>query len=98
MALNILRKRKVPFEPLGEEIGAADEDIPLMLDLRDAIEALDEGLYQIVIFRLRYGFSTAETARLTGITAGAVRQRLNRARKILRKSLANYHNEIIIRG
>jgi RNA polymerase sigma-70 factor (ECF subfamily) len=89
MALNIVRKRKGGDTPLDGDVHAEYTDIPLKLDIIDAINALDEGLYQVVMFRLRYEFNTAETARMMGITQGAVRRRLNRARQILRKSLRN---------
>jgi RNA polymerase sigma-70 factor (ECF subfamily) len=102
MALNILRKRG-EILPLPENTPTVLCDISLGLDLTDAIESLNESLYQIVMLRLRYGFDTAETARLMGITPGAVRRRLNRARAILRKSLGGKeqkgvtNNEFIIR-
>jgi RNA polymerase sigma-70 factor (ECF subfamily) len=88
MALNIQRKRG-EILPLLENVPAVSCDVPLGIDLTDAIGSLDEGLYQVVMLRLRYEFNTAETARLMGITPGAVRRRLNRAREILRKSLSN---------
>jgi RNA polymerase sigma-70 factor (ECF subfamily) len=92
MALNILRKRDNAPLPIDERLADAQADVPLRLDLAAAISALDEGLFHVVVFRLRYGFGTAETARLMGITQGAVRQRLNRARKILKRELECYVN------
>ena len=86
-ALNVLRKR-------GEVCGLDDNlptetaDLALGMDLASAIEDLDESLHQVVILRLRCGFSTAETAKLMSLTQGAVRRRLGRAREILRKTLS----------
>jgi RNA polymerase sigma-70 factor (ECF subfamily) len=88
MALNLLRKRGESLT-LTEDIPAAAPDAALAMDLTGAIQALDEGLQQVVMLRLRYGFDTAETARLMGLTQGAVRRRLHRAREILRGTLSD---------
>jgi RNA polymerase sigma-70 factor (ECF subfamily) len=88
-ALNLRRDRGETV-PLPDSVPADASDIALGLDIAGAIEALDESLHQVVMLRLRYGFDTAETARLMGITQGAVRRRLHRAREILRKSLEEH--------
>lgn len=85
-ALNLLRDRGASL-PLPEDLPVMETDIPLGMDLAGAIDALEEGHRQVVVLRLRYGFNTAETARLLGIPPGTVRSRLNRARKNLQEIL-----------
>ena len=85
-ALNILRDRGASV-PLREDLPAVPGSVELGMDLDDAIRALEEGHRQVVLLRLRYGFDTAQTAKLLGIKQGTVRSRLNRARKILRETL-----------
>ena len=85
-ALNMLRDRRVTDE-LPETQPAAAGDIALDIDITTAIDTLEEGHRQVVLLRLRYGFSTFETASLLGIKSGTVRSRLNRARKILKEML-----------
>ena len=85
-ALNMLRDRR-DTDPLPETIPTAPKDIILGMDITTAVNSLEEGQRHVVLLRLRYGFSTLETARLLGIKQGTVRSRLNRARKILSESL-----------
>ena len=80
-ALNMLRDRGVTEELPGDI--HAPGDISLGIDIADAINSLEEGHQQVVMLRIRYGFSTIETARLLGIRPGTVTSRLTRARKIL---------------
>ena len=86
VALNMLRDRK-ETEPLPETLQTASKDIILGMGINAAINSLEEGHRNIVLLRLRYGFNTAETARLLGIKQGTVRSRLSRAREILREAL-----------
>jgi len=86
VALNMLRDRR-ETDPLPETLQTASRDISLGIDLTTAINSLEEGQRHVVLLRLRYGFSTIETARLLGIKQGTVRSRLNRARQILCEAL-----------
>lgn len=89
-SLNLLRGRN-GYASLPDNLPAVSTDIALCLDINDAIDALEDGHRQVVILRLRYGFDTAETARLLGIKQGTVRSRLNRARKLLQEKLRENH-------
>ena len=86
VALNMLRDRR-DTDPLPETLQTISRDIILDMDITTAINSLEEGHRHVVLLRLRYGFSTIETARLLGIKQGTVRSRLNRAREILRDVL-----------
>ena len=81
-ALNMLRNRR-ETDPLPQTLQAVSRDIILGMDITTAVNALEEKQRHVVLLRLRYGFSTIETARLLGIKQGTVRSRLNRARKTL---------------
>ena len=81
-ALNMLRDRR-ETDPIPETLPAVPRDIALGIDITAAVDSLEEGHRNVVLLRLRYGFSTMETARLLGIKQGTVRSRLNRARIIL---------------
>jgi len=85
-ALNMIRHRK-ETDPLPETLQDISNDVVLGMDITSAVDSLEEGHRQVVLLRLRYGFSTIETARLLGIKQGTVRSRLNRAREILKKAL-----------
>lgn len=87
-ALNLRRDRGEAC-PLAEDLPSAAADPSLGMDLTGAIAALEDSHRQVVLLRLHYGFNTAETARLLGITRDAVRGRLKRARGILREALGN---------
>jgi len=86
VALNMLRDRR-ETEPLPETLYEPSSDVVLSVDITTAINSLDERLRHVVLLRLRYGFSTIETAKLLGIKQGTVRSRLNHAREILKKAL-----------
>jgi len=86
VALNMLRDRKETVE-LPETLQAVSNEVILDMDITTAINTLEEGHRNVVLLRLRYGFSTAETAKLLGIKQGTVRSRLNRAREFLREAL-----------
>jgi len=86
VALNMQRDKK-DTEPLPETLQAVSKDANLGMDITTAINSLEDGHRSVVLLRLRYGFSTLETARLLDIKQGTVRSRLNRAREILREAL-----------
>ena len=86
IALNMLRDRR-ETDKLPETLQTVSNDFILGMDITTAVNSLEEGHRQVILLRLRYGFSTIETARLLGIKQGTVRSRLNRARGILREAL-----------
>ena len=86
VALNMQRDKR-DTEPLPETLQAVSKDANLGMDITTAINSLEDGHRSVVLLRLRYGFSTLETARLLDIKQGTVRSRLNRAREILREAL-----------
>jgi RNA polymerase sigma-70 factor (ECF subfamily) len=72
--------REVPFEALErKELGAI---------LRQAIESLPEIYRNVVLLRDIEEMDVRETATVLGITEGAVKVRLHRARALLQKNLA----------
>lgn len=71
-------------EPLAEEIIFRT---PEQSDLFQAVMALGEGERTAVYLHYYEGYSTAETARILGISQTAVTTRLGRAREKLRKRL-----------
>jgi RNA polymerase sigma-70 factor (ECF subfamily) len=85
-AIDIYRVRGVTI-PLPDSTSAVVTDPSTGIDIAAAINNLDDEYQQIVILRLLYGFDTAETARLLGLTQSQVFNRLSRAKKMLRNAL-----------
>ena len=85
------------LDDLREEEGlnaSPDLDIDRLLEraltrqrVRSSIEGLPEGHRTILVLRDIAGHDTAETAKRLGISVGAAKVRLHRARLALRKSL-----------
>jgi RNA polymerase sigma-70 factor (ECF subfamily) len=65
-------------------------DAELRHELDIAIQSLPESLRIVFLLRDVEGLSTEETAEAAGISAGAVKVRLHRARLALRERLADY--------
>ncbi len=91
-AISYLRKTKRRGEtvPLFE-IGAglrSDEAAATSLDLRAALATLSEEQLACVMLTTYVGYSSAEAALILGSTADAVRQRVCRAMRVLRTTLA----------
>ena len=74
------RRRRVP---LGELMGAAEEDRPAF-DTLDALPVKDRAVIHLYYYE---GYTTAEIARMTREAEGTVRSRLHRARQKLRRLL-----------
>ncbi len=107
-ALMLLRKRR-PVEPLPEDDGelpmpaaltdwtALPEERLLSREARDilrhAIAALPDGLREAFVCRDVEGLSTAECAQVIGISEGAVKVRLHRARLAMRERVSAYFGE-----
>ena len=76
------RMRMVPVERLPEQAYT-----PPDTDLREAIDALPENWRLPLLLKYMEGMSEKEAARALGITQGALKARLHRARKALEKVL-----------
>lgn len=85
-----LRKRKIPFAPLDENIPAPEvADI----QLADTLNRLDEGLRLPLILRYMENMSVAEIAQIMRLPQGTIKNRLQRGRKKLARL---YHEEGMI--
>jgi RNA polymerase sigma-70 factor (ECF subfamily) len=62
-------------------------------ELERSVQALPEGYRSVVVLRDVYGLSGEETGDILGISAGAVKVRLHRARRRLRDELADQFPE-----
>ena len=71
----------------GADPGAAAERAEELSALRRALERLDEDERAVVILCLVEGLSYQEAARLLGLSLAALRNRLHRARRLLRRLL-----------
>ena len=58
-----------------------------IMDLRDALQRLPEDFRELVLMKYFYEFSVKEISQITGSSEGAVRTRLCRIRKLLKKDL-----------
>jgi RNA polymerase sigma-70 factor (ECF subfamily) len=99
----LARARKLGrYQSFDEEYGELDNAVPLPVPnnperetfthemrgiLESAIDALPDGLREVVMLRDVQGLSTAETALSLGISEDAVKTRLSRARAALRAHL-----------
>ncbi len=72
-------------EPLDEVLNQE-----LSRTLREAILAMPENYRVVLLLRDIEGFSTAETARILGLTPANIKTRLHRARLYLRQQLQRY--------
>jgi len=96
MSMLSRRSRRVAVEgtDLGEDLPALDADpaerseaLALAARLDDLVQALPEGQRQVLVLRDIYGLSTEEVAGAMGLTPGAVKVRLFRARERLKGQL-----------
>jgi RNA polymerase sigma-70 factor (ECF subfamily) len=90
-AISHLRKKKRRGEtlPLDENAGAfrSDESSAEQLDLQRALRELGEEQLACVLLTTYAGYSSGEAALILGTSADAVRQRVCRAMRAMRKSL-----------
>ncbi|MBD5656483.1 MAG: RNA polymerase sigma factor, partial [Candidatus Eremiobacteraeota bacterium] len=90
-AITHLRKKKRRGETLRIEDAGADlravESSELSLDVQRALDALGEEQLSCVLLTTYAGYSSAEAALILGTTADAVRQRVCRAMRAMRKTL-----------
>jgi RNA polymerase sigma-70 factor (ECF subfamily) len=82
------------FDGQAESVAEPDADpadrseaIELAARLETLVQALPEGQRQVLVLRDVYGMSTEEVARQMGLTPGAVKVRLFRARERLKAQL-----------
>jgi RNA polymerase sigma-70 factor (ECF subfamily) len=96
MSMLSRRSRRVAVEgtDLGEDVPDLDADpaerseaLALAARLEDLVQALPEGQRQVLVLRDIYGLSTEEVATAMGLTPGAVKVRLFRARERLKGQL-----------
>ena len=89
-AVEMIRKNSKLISMEEIEVPAddgAENDITTKLALRDAVESLKQPYRTVVVMFYYENLSVSEIAQITGTNVVAVRQRLSRARKILRESL-----------
>lgn len=86
------RKRVVYMDELPEPEAKADDIPEETIVLRKAVSALDERLRLPVVLHYTEGFSLEEIAQMLGISRGAVKQRLYRARALLKEQLTEEEN------
>jgi RNA polymerase sigma-70 factor (ECF subfamily) len=96
MSMLSRRSRRVALEgsDLGEDLPDLDADpaerseaLALAASLEDLVQALPEGQRQVLVLRDIYGLTTEEVASAMGLTPGAVKVRLFRARERLKGQL-----------
>jgi RNA polymerase sigma-70 factor (ECF subfamily) len=83
------RRRTVRELAIADPTRPRDVDHAAMIDLADAVGRLDAKDRAIVGLRFIGGFESAEIGRALGMTASAVRVRLHRCLKQLRKDLGD---------
>lgn len=82
--LLLLRKRK-RFTVLDEDIPGERMDVEESIDLSSAVGSLPEELREAVVLYYKLGYSTSETADITGVPRGTVMSRLARARELIKR-------------
>lgn len=88
-AIDITRKRK-PEELMNEEIPYAEQGHDKRLDVRRAIDSLDEKTRICTVLYYFEDQSIEQIARALGIRKGTVKSRLYRARALLKNVLEGY--------
>lgn len=96
VCMNILRKRgriDLPGE-LPEEVDIVDAEETAVSNISNEklekfVSELPDTYRTVVVLRDIYGFSGDDTAQTLGITEGAVKVRLHRARKLLRDAIGS---------
>uniref|UniRef100_UPI00406BED93 RNA polymerase sigma factor n=1 Tax=Paenibacillus sp. FSL R7-0652 TaxID=2921687 RepID=UPI00406BED93 len=87
-----MRKRTIVMAELPEQIrtGSKEEDVvnSRQLDLREAVENLDESLRLVVHLFYYQDLSIKHIASVLDLSEGAVRARLHRARGVLAKQIS----------
>lgn len=76
-----------PADHVVQSLDRLLEDEQMAREVRDAIDTLPGDHRDVVMLRDVEGYSTAETAEILGITPGAAKVRLHRARSALKSLL-----------
>jgi RNA polymerase sigma-70 factor (ECF subfamily) len=79
------RRREVALEATLPSVDPPPD--PAGMALRVAVDALPDPLRSVLVLKEIEGYSHAEVGQLLGISTGASRVRLNRAMRLLRKTL-----------
>jgi RNA polymerase sigma factor (sigma-70 family) len=93
IAAGILAERRLAKLPVGAPSPAAATDRSMpdeVIALTDALAHLDPDDRQIIVLCLVGGWSSREVSQLLGVSPGAVRVRLHRARKKLVRLLEDH--------
>lgn len=87
--LCIDKLRKIPFEPLDEEVPAAshEDEVVGRLTVRAALEALTDEHREVLLLRYANELGISQIAGILGISRFAVSRRLKAAEKSLRELL-----------
>ena len=80
------RRAERPAEPVSEDLPAQTAN-PGAFEVRDAVDALPEGLREALLLTRFEGLSAAEAGDLLGCSAEAVRARACRGRSLLARRL-----------
>jgi RNA polymerase sigma-70 factor (ECF subfamily) len=93
-AMNHLRRRRRFGEPTAEpevlarsEAEAGPEDVPARDEIVEALKTLPAGQRAVVVLKDVYGFTCQEIGEQMGVSTGAVKVRLHRARRRLKDQL-----------
>ncbi len=93
-AISFLRKKKRRGETIGlDAVSSAfrtDEQSAVSLDVQRALRSLGEEQLACVMLTTYAGYSSSEAALILGTSADAVRQRVCRAMRTMRKSLGEF--------
>lgn len=90
-ALDLLRRRKREQTlPLDESLVTASEPISVMRLIEGTLPRMPEGYRQVFVLHDMQGMKHFEIAKILGISEGASKSQLHRARAFLRKELEPY--------
>lgn len=94
IAVNVVlgQRRSPRFDPpvavTDDDDGPVTFDTPVeVAEIEAAIDSLPEGARDVLILSGIYGYSHVEIAPMLGVTEGACRAQLNRARRLMRERL-----------
>lgn len=91
-ALDITRRRK-PNAPLTDDIPSRDNRYDRRMDVRRAVEALDEKTRLCTVLFYFEDMPVERIAKILGIRQGTVKSRLFRARAQLKNALEEYRDD-----
>jgi RNA polymerase sigma-70 factor, ECF subfamily len=86
-ALEILRRRALPHDPLPDDVQDTIGSPTVRLDLEVAVANLADGYRHVLVLHDIEGYTHREIAALLGIDEGTSKSQLSRARRHLRRAL-----------